>query len=65
MFLKLLDRHFPRAHKFHKIFNPNTVKASYCCMKNMSSIISSHNKQFLQPVTKIMDATAGKKKAVR
>ena len=49
LFLKLLDRHFPRAHKFHKIFNRNTVKISYCCIKNMGSIISSHNKQVLQP----------------
>ena len=29
LFLKLLDRHFPRAHKFHKIFNRKTVKISY------------------------------------
>ena len=49
LFLKLLDRHFPRAHKFYKILSRNTVKTSYCCMKNMGSIISSHNKQVLQP----------------
>ena len=49
LFLKLLDRHFPRAHKFYKIFNSKTVKISYCCMKDMGSIISSHNKQVLQP----------------
>ena len=48
LFLKLLDRHFPRAHKFYKIFNCNTVKISYCSVKNMGSIISSHNKQVLQ-----------------
>ena len=40
---------FSRAHKFHKIFNHNTVKISYCCMKNMGSIIFSNNKQALQP----------------
>ena len=27
--LKLLDKHFPRHHKLHKIFNRNTVKVSY------------------------------------
>ena len=40
---------FSRVYKFHKIFNPNRLKTSYCCMKNMGSIISSHNKQVLQP----------------
>ena len=49
LFLKLLNRHFPRAHKFYKIVNRSTVKISYCCMKDMSSVISSHNKQALQP----------------
>ena len=48
LFLKLLDRHFPKAHRFHKIFNHNIVKIIYCCMKNTSSIISSHNKQVLR-----------------
>ena len=49
LFLKLLDCHFPRAHKFYKMLNRKTVKTSYCCMKYMGSIISSHNKQVLQP----------------
>ena len=30
-FLKLLDKHFPRHHKLHKIYNKNTVKVSYSC----------------------------------
>ena len=46
-FLKLLDKHFPRQHKLHKIFNKNTVKVSYSCTKNIKSIISSHNKRVL------------------
>ena len=33
-FLKLLEKHFPRHHKLHKIFNRNTVKVSYSCTKN-------------------------------
>ena len=49
LFLKLLDRHFPRSHKFYKIFNSKTLKISYCCIKDMGFIISSHNKQVLQP----------------
>ena len=48
-FLKLLQCHFPKRHPMHKIFNRNTVKISYCCMRNMESVISSHNKQILNP----------------
>ena len=43
-FLRLLRIHFHRQHSFHKIFNKNTVKLSYSCTKNISSIISGHNK---------------------
>ena len=28
-FLNLVKKHFPREHKYHKIFNKNSVKASY------------------------------------
>ena len=28
IFFKLLNKHFPRGHKFYKIFNKNTVKLS-------------------------------------
>ena len=48
-FLKLLHRHFPKRHPMHKIFNRNTVKISYGCMRNMESVISSHNRQILNP----------------
>ena len=36
-FLQLITKHFPRSHKFHKIFNCNTVKVSYSCMKKSSN----------------------------
>ena len=32
-FLQLIDRHFPKGHKLHKIINRNTVKISYSCTK--------------------------------
>ena len=48
-FLKLLERHFSKRHPMHKILNRNTVKISCCCMKNVESVISSHNKQILNP----------------
>ena len=50
-FLKLLKPHFPKSSRLQKIFNKNTVKVSYSCMSNMSSIISSHNKRLLRPRT--------------
>ena len=46
-FLSLLDKHFPRHHKFSKLFNRNTVKVSYSASPNMSSIIARHNKRIL------------------
>ena len=33
----------------HKIFNKNTGTISYSCMNNISSILSSHNKNILNP----------------
>ena len=38
-FLKLVKQQFPKQHKLNKIFNKNTLKLSYCCMKNMFIII--------------------------
>ena len=46
-FLKIVKRNFPKRNKLHKIFNKNTIKISYCCTKNMSAKISSHNKSTL------------------
>ena len=47
--LKLVKKHFPKEHMFHKIFNKNTIKVSYSCMPNIGTIISGHNKQLLHP----------------
>ena len=46
-FLGLITRHFPASHKYHKIFNKNTVKVSYSCMDNMERIIKKHNQKIL------------------
>ena len=42
-FLNLLDKHFPRNHCLHKIFNRNSIKVSYSCTKNMKTITNNHN----------------------
>ena len=43
MFLNLIDKHFGRNHKYHKIFNRNTIKVSYSCMDNMQKVVKQHN----------------------
>ena len=46
-FFLLLVKHFPKTHKFYKIFNQNNVKVSFSSMPNFSSITKSHNKMVL------------------
>ena len=43
-FLRLIDKHFLKTSRLHKIFNRNLVKVSYLCMSNTKSIISNHNR---------------------
>ena len=47
IFIKLINKHFPRHHRFHKIFNRNTLKLSYCCTTNIANIIKQHNSKIL------------------
>ena len=49
-FLRLVDKHFPRTHKYHKIFNRNTLKVSYSCMDNMENIVKQHNRKITKPI---------------
>ena len=46
--LKLIDKHFPKNNELNKIFNRNTIKISYCTMKNMRSSIIGMNKKKLE-----------------
>ena len=46
-FLCLIDKHFPKSHKLHEIFNRNNLKVSYSCTTNMANIIKSHNQKIL------------------
>ena len=46
-FLKLLDKHFLKTNKFHKIFNRNNVKVSYSCLPNFANMIKSLNNRIL------------------
>ena len=47
-FLNLVKKHFPPHHKFHKIFNRNSIKISYSCMDNFEAAINSHNAAILR-----------------
>ena len=40
-FLQLIKKHFPKEHKFHKIFNKNSLKLSYSCMSNIRTNIDT------------------------
>ena len=46
-FLCLIDKHFAKSHKLHKVFNRNNLKVSYSCTTNMANIIKSHNQKIL------------------
>ena len=46
-FLNLLNKHFQRNHKFHKLFNRNNIKVSYGCMPNIHATINAHNNTIL------------------
>ena len=46
-FLRLIDKHFPSHHRYHKLFNRSNVKLSYSCMPNMESIIRRNNFKLL------------------
>ena len=39
LFIKLMRKHFRKNSKYHKIFNLNTLKLSYCCTTNVGNII--------------------------
>ena len=48
-FLNLVKSFFAKDHIYHKVFNRNTLKLSYCCMTNIKSVICSHNQKLLKP----------------
>ena len=49
-FLKLLVKHFPKSHKYHKLFNKNSVKLSYSCTPNVSMLLKKFNRQKIEKI---------------
>ena len=57
-FFRLLAKHFPGHHRYHQLFNKNTVKLSYSCMPNMEAVLRSHNNR-VQNKNNSPEAVAG------
>ena len=38
----VVKQHFPKHQNLNKTFNKNSLMLSYCCIKNMSSIIKQY-----------------------
>ena len=47
-FLNLVSKHFPKKHRYNKIFNKNSIKVSYSCTDNLLTIIKKHNRKILE-----------------
>ena len=47
LFIQLGRKHFSKNSKYHKIFNLNTLKLSYCCTTNIGNTIKQHNSKVL------------------
>ena len=48
----LIKKHFHTTHPLHKVLNHRCLKISYCCLNNVKSEITSHNRR-LRNSTKI------------
>ena len=51
IFLRLIDKRFPRHHKYRKLFDRNNITISYSYMPNMASVIQTHNTSLLKNPT--------------
>ena len=47
LFFRLIRKHFRKNHQLYKILNHRCLKLSYCCMHNIKTEITSHNKKIL------------------
>ena len=44
----MVDIHFPRKSRLHKIFNRSTLKVSYSTMPNMERMVKNHNTRIVK-----------------
>ena len=38
IFMRLVDKHFSRHHKYYKLFNRNNIRLSYSCNSKMNNV---------------------------
>ena len=48
LFMRLIDKHLSRHHKFHKLFKRNDIKISYSYMPSMKNVIQKHNSKVME-----------------
>ena len=48
IFMRLIEKHFPRHHKYYKLVNRNNIKLSYSCMPTMNNVIRKHNSKIMK-----------------
>ena len=48
LFMRLIDKHFPRHHKFQKLFNRSNGNLSYSCMPGMKNVIQKDNSKIME-----------------
>ena len=46
-FEKLVEKHFKKDTLAGKLFNRNNLKVSYCCTRNIKTLIAAHNQKVL------------------
>ena len=46
--MKLVDKHFPRHHKYYKLFSRNNIEVSYSCIPSMNNVIQKHNSEIMK-----------------
>ena len=46
-YINLVRKHFSKNNPLRKIFHPSSMRVSYCCMNNISTIIKAHNSKLL------------------
>ena len=47
-FLNLVSKHFPKNHRYSKIFNKNNIKVINSCTDNLQTIIKKDNRKILE-----------------
>ena len=48
IFMRLVDKHFPRNHKYYKLFNRNNIKLNYSYIRSMNNVIRKHNSKIMK-----------------